>query len=40
MDTFVRWRWILEDGSVEVFEWDLSDSHAQGLRDVLHQWNG
>ena len=35
MDTFVRWRWIVEDGSVEVFEWDLSDSHVQNLRNVL-----
>ena len=35
METFVRWRWVVEDGSVEVFEWDLSASQASSLRDVL-----
>lgn len=35
METFVRWRWIVEDHRVEVFEWDLPDSDAQTLRDVL-----
>ena len=33
--TFINWRWIVEDGTVEVFEWDLPDSQAQELRDVL-----
>ena len=33
--TFVRWRWTLEDTSVEVFEWDLSELRAQELRHIL-----
>ena len=35
METFVNWRWIVEDLSVEVFEWDLSDLKARSLRQVL-----
>ena len=35
IETFVRWRWTLEDTSVEVFEWDLSDSQAQELQHIL-----
>ena len=32
---FVRWRWTLEDTSVEVFEWDISESRAQELQRIL-----
>ncbi len=35
LTTFVNWRWIVEDGTVEVFEWDLPGSQAQRLRHVL-----
>jgi len=33
--TFAQWRWTLHDTSLEVFEWDLDDTQARQLQQVL-----
>jgi hypothetical protein len=35
LDTYIQFRWSLDDTSVEVFEWDLSPIKAEHLRDIL-----
>ncbi len=35
VETFVRWRWTLDDTSVELFEWDLSKLQSKRLEEVL-----
>ena len=40
MKTIIRWRWTIDDTSVEVFEWDLSKTQAQKLREVLLNGTG
>ena len=35
VETFIQWRWTLDDTSVEVFEWELSDSYAERLGEIL-----
>lgn len=35
LDTFVRWRWTLDDTRVEVFEWDVDREYARTLRGIL-----
>ena len=34
-ETFIRWRWTLDDTSVEMFEWDLSTSPSKKIEGVL-----
>ncbi len=33
--TYIQWRWTLEDTSVEMFEWDLSESQSEKFENVL-----
>ncbi|GJL56789.1 MAG: hypothetical protein NPIRA02_39210 [Nitrospirales bacterium] len=35
VDTFAKWRWTLHDTSLEVFEWDVTDTQAQQLQQIL-----
>ncbi|MGB0908876.1 MAG: hypothetical protein ACPGYT_00815 [Nitrospirales bacterium] len=35
VETFIRWRWTLEDTSVEMFEWDLSAQWSRKLEKIL-----
>jgi hypothetical protein len=35
LETYLRFRWAMEDTGVEVFEWDLDAGAAETLREVL-----
>lgn len=34
--TYIRFRWLVGDSSVEIFEWDLPPQQIHSLQEVLH----